>query len=228
MQAKDQEVQTLGIFGSVFNSGLVGDGMGGMIPDVSGMKAAVGQLEGTSFKREDMPKGSSTVINKVRRTNTGVIIDVTDIVIDETVDENGNVKTNKIEKGRQREVDFADLNNDDFVSILYTHIYGKPPSAEVMNAYRRSPGYSTIDQNKASQFMQNDGSGRTFISADEASNSQLPYFMQFMGGNANGNMNTGIGTSNATTGLNFANLPTGPTGATGPQGVTGPAGTSTP
>ena len=96
-----------------------------------------------------------------------------------------------------------------------------------MNAYRRSPGYSTIDQNKASQFMQNDGSGRTFISADEASNSQLPYFMQFMGGNANGNMNTGIGTSNATTGLNFANLPTGPTGATGPQGVTGPAGTST-
>lgn len=219
-QAKDREVQTLGIFGSVFNSGLVGDGMGGMIPNISGMKSAVGQLEGTSFKRDDMPQGSSTVINTVERTNTGVVIEVTDIVIDETVDAStGKVTTNKIEKPRTREIDFADLSNDDFVSILYTHIYGRPPSAEVMNSYRRSPGYSTIDQNKASQFMQNDGGGRTFVSADDASNSQLPYFMQFMGGTADGNMNTGIGTSNATTGFKFGDL--GPSGATGATGAAG-------
>jgi len=151
---------------------------------------------------------------------------VTDIVIDETVDTNGKVTTNKIEKDRVREIDFADFNNDDFVSTLYTHIYGEVVPAEIMNAYRRSPGYATIDQNKASQFMQNDGSGRTFISADDANKSGLPFFMNYMG-TADGNMNTGAGTSNATTGVNFANLP-GPSGATGLQGVTGPAGTPTP
>lgn len=224
-QAKDQKVQLTSMLGSVFNSGLVPDGAGGMVPDVSGMNAAVAQLEGIAI---DRPDGKKTEINKVERTNTGVRMTVTDIVIDETVDENGNVKTNKIEKPRVREIDFADFNNDDFVSTLYTHIYGEVVPAEIMNAYRRSPGYATIDQNKASQFMQNDGSGRTFISADDAGKSGgLPYFMRFMGGTASGNMNTGAGTSNATTGVNFTNLP-GPTGVTGPQGVTGPAGTPTP
>ncbi len=151
---------------------------------------------------------------------------VTDIVIEETVDATtGKVTTNKIEKPRVREIDFADFSNDDFVSTLYTHIYGEVVPMEIMNAYRRTRGYADIDQNKASQFMQNDGSGRTFISADEASKSGLPFFMNYMG-TADGNMNTGIGTSNATTGFNFGNInspgPTGATGATGIQGVPNP------
>jgi hypothetical protein len=219
-QAKDQKVQLTGMLGSVFNSGLVPNGMGGMVPDIAAMNAAVGQLEGIAV---DRPDGKKTEINKVERTNTGIRMTVTDIVIDETIDEStGLVKTNKIEKPRVREITFKDMDNDNFVKTLYTHIYGEVLPAEIMNAYKRSPGYADIDQNKASQFMQNDGSGRTFISEDEASNSTLPFFMNYMG-----DMNTGTGTSNATTGFKFGDLNSGLSGATGQQGVTGAAGTPT-
>ncbi len=222
--AKDRQVQELSTFGSVYNSGLVSDGAGNMIPNISAMKAAVSQLEGTSFKRADQGKGSSTVINKVTRGNNGVIIDVTDISLETTTDTHGKTSTHKVEKPRTREITFENMNNDDFVETLYTHIYGFKPPASFMNAYRNSPQYKTIDQNQPSQFTVDESFGggvmgeKQFVSSDDNTNQQAT--------NPNDNWSfynpqnvLGTGTSKTTTGYNFKTV--GKPGTTGATGATG-------
>ena len=71
-QAKDQKVQLTGMLGSVFNSGLVPNGMGGMVPDIAAMNAAVvastprGGLENTGIAN-NLGSGKKYNVSKVAK-----------------------------------------------------------------------------------------------------------------------------------------------------------------